>query len=92
MIFKIYLVISSVTFILYLLKDVSLTRLAKEKCNTGKNVNKDITGILFAYLKLLVISFIPIFNILFLIVILFMEDKLNKEANRIINEAIKNKL
>ena len=91
MIFKTYLVISSVTFILYLLKDVSLTCLAKEKCNTGKNVNKDITGILFAYLKLLVISFIPIFNILFLIVILFMEDKLNKEANRIINEAIKNK-
>lgn len=89
MILYIYLGISMLAFILLLLKNISLVHNAKLKLKDFEEVNdKDIAGSISSYLKLAVICFIPLINIVMLFIVLFCENELNKRADKLIDEAI----
>jgi uncharacterized membrane protein len=89
MVLYIYLGISLLTMILFLLTNVSSIHIAKSKIkNLSDKQNKDKAGLIIAYLKLIIISFIPLVNIFFLFLMLFFGNEISKKANVIIDEAI----
>lgn len=88
MLLKIYLGISVLTFVLYTLINFSLQNKVKrkyaDKMKENKNKKKDVSGVIFSWLRLVIMSFIPIYNILLLIVIIFKSDEImNKGENNI---------
>lgn len=91
MLLKIYLGISVLTFVLYTLINFSLQNKIKrkytDKMKENKNKKKDVFGVIFSWLRLVIMSFIPIYNILLLIVIIFKSDEImNEGENKIKTE------
>ena len=94
MLLKIYLGISVLTFVLYTLIDFSLQNKMKhkyaDKMKENKNKEKDVFGVIFSWLRLVIMSFIPIYNILLLIVIIFKSDEIINEGENKIKTALFN--
>lgn len=94
MLFRIYLGISILTFVLYTLQNFSLQNKIKRKyANKIKeklNKKKDISGIIFSWLRLVVLSFIPIYNILLLLILIFKSDEIMIEGEKQAKEALYN--
>ena len=92
MLLKIYLGISILTLVLYTLTNFSLqnrmkrkyTDKIKEKLNNGK----DISGIIFSWLRLIVMSFIPIYNILLLLILIFKSGEVMLQGEKRVKEAL----
>ena len=61
----------------------------KEKLDTIET-KTDLAGSILAWLKIAIISFIPIYHILMLIVIIFMGDKITKRSDEIVENALRN--
>lgn len=91
MLLGIYLCISVVTVILFTLYNLSsinqVKHKLKDKIDTTETNEKqyDFAGVLLSWIKMFVVSFVPILNILMLIVLLFFADKIQKE---IVNKRI----
>lgn len=89
MILYIYLGVSILTFIVFVLTNASLIHTAKGKIKDLPNKHeKDKAGLVISYLKLFIISFIPIVNVFFLFILLFCGDEINKRTSKIIDAAI----
>ena len=93
MILKIYLGIGILTFICITLTNLSAIRCVKNKY--GKKLDAietktDIAGTILTWLKLIIVSFIPIYNVIMLFCLVFMGDKITTRSNEIVEEALKN--
>lgn len=89
MILYIYLGVSILTLVLLLLTNASLIHTAKLKLKDLPDKHgEDKAGVIGVYIKLAVISFIPIVNVFFLFLLLFCGDEINKKANKIIDGAV----
>lgn len=94
MLLKIYLGISIITFILIVLNKFSIVNRMKNKY--GKEIDaksketkkKDIAGIVLGWLKAVIISFIPIYNIILLIVMLFFGNKIEEKSDEMVKSAL----
>lgn len=94
MLLKIYLGISIITFILIVLNKFSIVNRMKNKY--GKEIDaksketkkKDIAGIVLGWLKAVIMSFIPIYNIILLIVMLFFGNKIEEKSNEMVKSAL----
>ena len=93
MLIKIYLGISILTLICYILTNLSAIQRVKnkykEKLDTVE-AKSDLAGSILAWLKIAIISFIPIYHILMLVVIIFMGDKITKRSDEIVENALRN--
>ena len=93
MLLKIYLCISILTLICYILTNLSAIQRVKnkykEKLDTVET-KSDLAGSILAWLKIAIISFIPIYHILMLIVIIFMGDNITKRSDEIVENALRN--
>ena len=93
MLLKIYLGISIITFILIVLNNFSIVNRMKNKY--GKEIDaksketkkKDIAGIVLGWLKAVIMSFIPIYNIILLIVMLFFGNKIEEKSDEMVKSA-----
>lgn len=94
MLLKIYLGISMLTLVLYTLTNFSLQNRMKrkyaDKIKEKLNQKKDISGIIFSWLRLVVLSFIPIYNILLLFVLIFKSDEIMLQGEEKVKEALYN--
>lgn len=94
MLLKIYLGISILTLVLYTLTNFSLQNRMKrkyaDKIKEKLNQKKDISGIIFSWLRLVVLSFIPIYNILLLFVLIFKSDEIMLQGEEKVKEALYN--
>ena len=94
MLLKIYLGISVLTFVLYTLINFSLQNKMKrkyaDKMKENKNKKKDISGVVFSWLRLVIMSFIPIYNILLLFVLIFKSDEILLQGEEKVKEALFN--
>lgn len=92
MLLKVYLSISVLTLICYVLTNFSTMQRVKnkykEKLDTIET-KTDLAGSILAWLKIAIISFIPIYHILMLIVIIFMGDKITKRSDEIVGNALR---
>lgn len=91
MIFKIYLAISLTVVVLFALYNLSLANRAKQKYGVKIKFNggyKDNAGVLLSWIKMIVISFIPIYNIIMLIILVFFQNKITEKTDCMINEMI----
>lgn len=92
MLLNIHLGISIVTFVLYVLQNLSLQNRIEQKYGDKLKENqtrkKDISGAILSWLRLVVMSFTPIYNILLLIVIVFMSDKIVVKSDEMVEEAL----
>lgn len=94
MLLKIYLGISIITFILIVLNKFSIVNRMKNKY--GKEIDaksketkkKDIAGIVLGWLKAVIMSFIPIYNIILLIVMLFFGNKIEEKSDEMVKSAL----
>ena len=91
MLLKIYLGISVLVFVLFVLQNLSGVNRAKNKYGDelskyGKQ--KDVAGSILSWLKLVIISFIPIYHILMLIVLVFYTSKINEKSDELVKSAI----
>lgn len=84
MLLKIYLGISVLTLILFALQNLSGINRVKNKYGDELDKfeeNKDITGTIMAWLKMAIVSFIPLYNILMLIILIFFTSKLTEKID-----------
>jgi len=91
MIFRIYLIISIITLLLFTLFVISGYQRAKNKYKKLK-MNRPETGkcsLLFSYAKIVIISFTPIFNVIMLGTLIF-SKKLEKRADEIVDKSFEN--
>jgi hypothetical protein len=90
MIFYIYLGVSILTLTIMILTNLSLIHNVKEKTkDIPDKRKKDRAGLVNAFLKIAVISFIPLVNLFFLLLMIFYGEEINKNTNKMIDEAIK---
>jgi len=80
----IYLGISILTFIMWTLENISAIHRAKSILT--KKGKSDIAGTIGSFIKLIIMSFIPVFNLILLIALMFAGDKIDNEVNKMINE------
>ena len=89
MLLYIYLGVSILTFIVFLLTNASLIHAVKGKIKDLPDEHrKDKAGLVNSYLKLFIISFIPLVNVFFLFILLFCGDEINKRTNKLVEAAI----
>ena len=92
MILKIYLVVSVLTFIVFLLTNLSLKNTIEHKTKKIlEKSNKDIAGTINAYLKLFIICFTPLVNLFFLFIVLFCGNEIKKRVDKITDDIIEKK-
>lgn len=92
MLLNIYLGVSSVTLILFILHNLSDINRKKHKLkeeNLYNEKHNDFAGVLLSWIKMIIISFIPIYNILMLLVLLFCSNEVIKRSDEIIDKAFK---
>lgn len=93
MLLKIYLGISILTLICYVLTNFSTIQRVKNKYKEKPDTietKTDLAGSILLWLKIVIISFIPIYHILMLIVIVFMGDKITIRSDKIVENALRN--
>ena len=94
MLLKIYLGISVLTLVLMILNNFSIVNRMKNKY--GKEIEeksketkkKDVAGIILGWLKVAIMSFIPIYNIILLIVMLFFGNKIEEKSDEMVKNAL----
>lgn len=94
MLLKIYLGISILTLVLMILNNFSIVNRMKNKY--GKEIEeksketkkKDIAGIILDWLKVVIMSFIPVYNIILLIVMLFFGNKIEEKSDEMVKNAL----
>jgi hypothetical protein len=97
MLLKIYLGISFLTLICMVLYIFSLenkisNKYGKQFAEKAKETTKkDIPGAILAWLKILITSFIPIFNVFILIIIIFFEKNIYEQTDEIVEKTLKEK-
>lgn len=94
MLLNIYLGISGVTLVLFILHNLSGINRAKYRLKNEQlysEKHNDFAGFLLSWIKIVIISFIPIYNILMLIILLFCSNEVTKKTDDIIDKAIKGK-
>lgn len=97
MIFKIYLGVSILTLVTLALHNLSGINQAKRKFKKELEIleqqedkhQRDISGVILAWLKMIIYSFIPILNITMLFLFLFCGNKIQTQTQEILNEAFK---
>lgn len=95
MLLKTYLIISLITFITLFLANISIMNRAVNKYGdqieqASKRVaKKDRAGTLLAWLKILIVSFIPVLNIIFLLIIVLATDSIFKKSDEYVEQALK---
>ena len=94
MLLNIYLGISLATFILFTLEIGKLEHEIKMKFKDRFKPKIDKIGLIFTYIKLMILCFIPIFNILWLIMLgyYFLVDDSKLVNMNEINKSIENKI
>ena len=94
MILYIYLGISLVTLILLILTNLSGVHNIKRKYGDKlpKDQNQDIAGIILSWIKLIFISFIPLYNILMLLLLIFKPELFSDKAEEVIKNAIEKEM
>ena len=93
MIFKIYILISVLTLAMILITNASILHSSKSKLKDKIDINeKDRAGILIAYLKIAIISFIPFVNIFLLFILVFFNGEIDKRVDKLIDESVSKKL
>ena len=94
MLLKIYLGISIITLICMILTNFSLVNKMKNKygdeidAKLKKTKQKDIAGTILSWLKTVIMSFIPLYNIVLLIVILFFMNKVEEKSDEMEKSAL----
>jgi len=91
---NIYLGVSGVTLVLFILHNLSGINRAKYRLkdeNLYSEKHNDFAGVPLSWIKMVIISFIPIYNILMLIVLLFCSNEVTKRTDEIIDKAFKEK-
>lgn len=91
MLLKIYLGISVLVFVLFVLQNLSGFKRAKNKYGDELSRyvgQKDVAGFILSWLKIVIISFIPIYHILILIVLVFCTSKTNEKLDELVKSAI----
>lgn len=94
MLLKIYLCISILTLISMILINFSLVNRVKNKygdeidAKSKKTKKKDVAGTILLFLKLVIMSFIPMYNIVLLVLILFFMDKIEQKEDEMIKSAL----
>lgn len=94
MLLKIYLGISILTLICMILTNFSLVNKMKNKygdeidAKSKKTKQKDIAGTILSWLKTVIMSFIPLYNIVLLIVILFFMNKVEEKSDEMVKSAL----
>lgn len=89
---NIYLGISGVTLVLFILHNLSGINRVKRKLkdeNLYSEKHNDFAGVLLSWIKIVIISFIPIYNILMLIVLLFCSNEATRRTDDVIDKALK---
>lgn len=91
--FKVYLLISIIVLVLFVLHNLSGINRSQHKMK-GKEINKENTykdkaGTILVWMKMMVVSFIPIYHILMLIILLFFSSKIIEKTDKIVEETIK---
>lgn len=92
MLLNIYLGISCITLVLFILHNLSGINRAKHRLkdeNLYSVKHNDFAGVLLSWIKMVIISFIPIYNILMLIVLLFCSNEVTRRTDDIIDKALK---
>lgn len=91
MLLKIYLIISILTLILFALQNLSGINRVKNRYGDELDKfdgKKDIAGTVMAWLKMAIISFIPLYNIFMLVILVFCSSKINEKADEIVKNAV----
>lgn len=93
MLLKIYLIISVVTLICVILANLSMVNRAMNKYGDQieeykQEGKKDIPGIILAFLKVVIIAFIPIVNVLMLLRVIFLWDKVVAKCDANVENAL----
>ena len=93
MLLYIYLGISIITFLLFVLTNISIIHMAKVKYGSKipKDNKPDVAGEVLSYIKIAVICFIPLVNMFFLFIILFMNDRVSQRSKDILEKAFGDK-
>ena len=95
MLLKIYLGISIITLICSVLANLSILNRAINKygeqieASAKKVKKKDRAGMILAWLKIVVASFLPVINVIVLLAIIFAVDKIAKQSDEYIEAALK---
>ena len=92
MLLKIYLGISILTFVMYILTNMSLANRTKAKYGDKlkkKNKKKDVPGVILSYTKIIIQCFLPLWNIVLLFVIIFCSSKVTKAADEAVEKELK---
>lgn len=94
MLLKIYFTISILTLILFSLQNLSGINRVKNKYGNDLDKfegKKDIAGAIMAWLKIAIISFIPLYNLFMLVILVFFTSKITEQTDEIVKNAVKNK-
>ena len=86
MIFKIYIIVSIITFVLFASQIISIidNLLSKyDKCITI-NEHINVAGIVMQAIKIFILSFLPFVNLLLCILLLFCGNKINSRIEEMI--------
>lgn len=91
MLAKIYLIISILTLIMLVLQNISATNRVKNKYGNKLSEfegKKDIAGTIIAWVKIVIISFIPLYHILMLVVLVFLTSRITEKIDEIAKTTI----
>lgn len=91
MLLKIYLIVSILTLILFALQNLSGINRVKNRYGDELDKfkgKKDVAGIIMVWLKMVIISFIPLYNILMLIILIFFTSKITERTDEIVKNAV----
>ena len=91
MIFYIYLVISLLTAVLLMLMNISTLHTIKEKYKDQlpSGYKTDVAGNTSAYIKIIILGFIPIYNMFMLLMLIFKSNIFFDRAEEMIKEKLR---
>lgn len=91
MIIKIYLIISILTLIMLILQSSSEINRVKNKYGDKLDEfeKKDIVGTILSWIKMMIISFIPIYHIFMIVGFVFFTSKITERTDEIVKTAMK---
>ena len=94
MLLKIYLCISILTLICMILTNFSLVNRTKNKygdeidAKSKETKKKDIAGTILSWMKVVIMSFIPLYNIVLLVVVLFFMNRVEEKSDEMVKSAL----
>lgn len=92
MLLRIYLIISVLTFICMALTNLSIIETVKNKYKKELDeleTQPNVAEIILVWLKVLIISFIPVYNVMMLLCIIFIGNDIAAKTNEYVEDALK---